>query len=70
MFDTAPCESVTVTAYVESDDDDFDPDTLLAYAAGELASYKRPRLIHRVDALPRNRLGKVLRHELTPPGGV
>ncbi len=56
----------TVTAYVEATDD-FDLDALLAYAADQLAAYKRPRLIHRVDALPRNRLGKVLRHELAPP---
>jgi malonyl-CoA/methylmalonyl-CoA synthetase len=57
----------TVTAYVETEDPDFDPDALLAYAADQLVAYKRPRLIHRVDALPRNRLGKVLRHELEPP---
>jgi malonyl-CoA/methylmalonyl-CoA synthetase len=56
----------TVTAYVESDAD-FDTDELLAYAGDQLVAYKRPRLIHRVDALPRNRLGKVLRHELKPP---
>jgi len=56
----------TVTAYVESEDD-FDPDELLSYAGDQLVAYKRPRLIHRVDALPRNRLGKVLRHELKPP---
>ena len=30
----------------------------------ELAPYKRPRRIRFVDALPRNALGKVLRHEL------
>jgi len=29
--------------------------------------YKRPRILHRVEALPRNTLGKVLRHELYPP---
>ena len=56
----------TVTAYVETDGADFDPDALLAYASDQLVGYKRPRLIHRIDALPRNRLGKVLRHELKP----
>jgi malonyl-CoA/methylmalonyl-CoA synthetase len=56
----------TVTAYVESDSA-FDEDELLAYAGDQLVAYKRPRLVHRVDALPRNRLGKVLRHELKPP---
>jgi malonyl-CoA/methylmalonyl-CoA synthetase len=39
----------------------------LSFAAGQLAPYKRPRIVHRVDALPRNRLGKVLRNELRPP---
>jgi malonyl-CoA/methylmalonyl-CoA synthetase len=37
---------------------------LLAHAARELAPYKRPRAVRFVDALPRNALGKVLRHEL------
>jgi malonyl-CoA/methylmalonyl-CoA synthetase len=57
----------TVTAYVEASGDDFDPDALVAWAGDQLVAYKRPRLVHRVDALPRNRLGKVLRHELQPP---
>jgi malonyl-CoA/methylmalonyl-CoA synthetase len=41
-----------------------DPDALLAYAAEQLAAYKRPRRVRYVDALPRNALGKVLRAEL------
>jgi malonyl-CoA/methylmalonyl-CoA synthetase len=55
----------TVTAYVEAADG-FDPETLLAWAAGELAPYKRPRLVHRVESLPRNKLGKVVRADLRP----
>lgn len=39
-------------------------DELTAFAAGELASYKRPRIVHLVDALPRNAMGKVQRTEL------
>ena len=39
-------------------------DALVEHAAGQLAPYKRPRRIHFVDELPRNALGKVLRHEL------
>ncbi len=39
-------------------------DDLLAHAARELAPYKQPRAVRFVDALPRNALGKVLRHEL------
>ncbi len=37
---------------------------LLEYAAQELAPYKRPRRVRFVDELPRNALGKVLRHQL------
>jgi malonyl-CoA/methylmalonyl-CoA synthetase len=55
-----------VTAYVEASDD-FEADELIAWAAGQLAPYKKPRIVHRIDALPRNKLGKVLRDELTPP---
>jgi malonyl-CoA/methylmalonyl-CoA synthetase len=55
-----------VTAYVEAAAD-FDPDDVLSFAAEQLAPYKRPRIVHRVDALPRNNLGKVLRNELRPP---
>ncbi len=37
---------------------------LLAHVARDLAPYKQPRRVRFVDALPRNALGKVLRHEL------
>jgi len=40
------------------------PDELTGFAAGRLARFKCPRRIVFVDALPRNALGKVLRHEL------
>ncbi len=55
-----------VTAYVEATDD-LDADELIAWAAVQLAPYKKPRIVHRIDALPRNKLGKVLRDELSPP---
>jgi malonyl-CoA/methylmalonyl-CoA synthetase len=55
-----------VTAYVEATDD-FEPAVLIEFAATQLAPYKRPRVVHRVDALPRNRLGKVQRDRLAPP---
>jgi malonyl-CoA/methylmalonyl-CoA synthetase len=38
-----------------------DPDALLAFAAAQLAPYKRPRRVRYVTALPRNALGKVVR---------
>jgi acyl-CoA synthetase (AMP-forming)/AMP-acid ligase II len=41
---------------------------LLGIAAERLAGFKRPRVVHYVDALPRNALGKVLKHELRGRG--
>ncbi|NLT54917.1 MAG: AMP-binding protein [Actinomycetales bacterium] len=37
---------------------------LVAFVAGTLSVHKRPREVRFVDALPRNALGKVLKHEL------
>jgi malonyl-CoA/methylmalonyl-CoA synthetase len=54
----------TVVAVVVAAGDPPSPDELLAFAADQLAPYKRPRRVRFVDALPRNALGKVLRHEL------
>jgi malonyl-CoA/methylmalonyl-CoA synthetase len=42
----------------------FDPDALLAFAAGRLAGYKRPRQVHTLEQLPRNALGKVVKGDL------
>lgn len=40
---------------------------LLAFAAQQLASYKRPRSLSLIDTLPRNTMGKVLKAELRAP---
>jgi malonyl-CoA/methylmalonyl-CoA synthetase len=55
-----------VTAFVVATDpgDPPDEDELLALAAEQLAPFKRPRLVRYVESLPRNALGKVLKHEL------
>jgi malonyl-CoA/methylmalonyl-CoA synthetase len=53
-----------VTAFVVPAGDEPPPDMLLAFAAEQLAPFKRPRLLHFVDSLPRNALGKVVKHEL------
>jgi acyl-coenzyme A synthetase/AMP-(fatty) acid ligase len=37
---------------------------VLVHAAGQLAPYKQPRRVRFVEELPRNALGKVLRHQL------
>ena len=41
-------------------------DELGAHVRELLASYKRPRELHFVDALPRNEMGKVMKKALTP----
>jgi malonyl-CoA/methylmalonyl-CoA synthetase len=53
----------TVVAFVVSEEGE---PGLAQWCAERLASYKRPREWRRVDSIPRNALGKVLRHELTP----
>ncbi|BBX00077.1 long-chain fatty acid--CoA ligase [Mycolicibacterium moriokaense] len=42
----------------------LDVDTLGGWLEGRLARYKRPKVVHQVDALPRNAGGKVLKHVL------
>ena len=51
----------TVVAYVVGDPDLA---SLQERAAAELAPFKCPREVRRIDALPRNALGKVVRSEL------
>ena len=55
----------TVTAYVVSIGEVVSADELMAFAAVQLAAYKRPRIMRFVDALPRNAMGKVVKQELT-----
>ncbi|HVV35954.1 MAG TPA: FadD3 family acyl-CoA ligase [Acidimicrobiales bacterium] len=43
---------------------DVDGDELIAWARERMANYKVPRRVIRVDALPLNASGKVLKHEL------
>ena len=52
-----------VTAYLEGPSP---PDlaALRAFLSDRLATYKQPRLVHAVAALPRNALGKVQKHRL------
>jgi malonyl-CoA/methylmalonyl-CoA synthetase len=53
-----------VTAFVVPAGNQRRPEPLLELAAQQLAPFKRPRLVHFVDSLPRNALGKVIKHEL------
>ncbi len=43
---------------------EFDPAALEACCRAGLASFKVPRQFHRLEALPRNALGKVQKHLL------
>jgi acyl-CoA synthetase (AMP-forming)/AMP-acid ligase II len=53
-----------VTAWVVPDGPPPTREDLAAFTADLLAPYKRPRLLHIVDALPRNAMGKVRRVDL------
>lgn len=46
-----------------------EPAALITYAAQDLASYKLPKRVYTLDTLPRNALGKVLKHQLAATFG-
>ncbi|HLM69511.1 MAG TPA: AMP-binding protein, partial [Longimicrobium sp.] len=56
-------ERVCVAAEV-ADDSALTLEALQAWARGHLAPYKLPRALRRVDALPRNAMGKVVKPEV------
>ena len=53
-----------ITAWIVADGKAPSAEDLAVYTGERLAAYKRPRIIHVIDALPRNALGKVVRSEL------
>ncbi len=54
-----------VTAMViAADGATIDKDELRTFCADRLVNYKRPRLVHVVEALPRNAMGKLVRPEI------
>ncbi len=52
-----------VTAWCETSAP-VEPEELRAFVADHLAGFKRPRIVHLVDALPRNAMGKVTKSAL------
>jgi acyl-CoA synthetase (AMP-forming)/AMP-acid ligase II len=52
---------------VTADNVDVPADVVIAFCHQRLGGYKVPRRIERVEALPRNPSGKVLKHELRAP---
>ena len=55
---------IVVAVVVIADGQTVTETELLEHARRELAPYKQPRRVRFVDELPRNALGKVLRHEI------
>jgi malonyl-CoA/methylmalonyl-CoA synthetase len=53
-----------VVAAVVRDDPGLTAEKVAEFCREDLASYKKPRQVAFVDALPRNALGKVLKHEV------
>ncbi len=54
-----------VTAWIVADGRAPSVEELAVFTAHTLAPYKRPRVVHVIEALPRNALGKVVRGQLT-----
>ena len=53
-----------VTAAVVRDDEALTAEEVVEFCREDLAGYKKPRRVEFVDALPRNALGKILKHEV------
>jgi malonyl-CoA/methylmalonyl-CoA synthetase len=53
-----------MVAAVVSEDPDLTAEKVMSYCREELAGYKKPRQVVFVEELPRNALGKVLKHRV------
>jgi long-chain acyl-CoA synthetase len=57
-------EEVVAVVVLDSPEEPFDPDELIAWSQEHLAKYKYPRRIESIDAMPLGPSGKVLKREL------
>ena len=48
-------------------DCEFDPEKLTGHCASSLAKFKVPKIFERIDALPRNATGKIVKTALRKP---
>ena len=46
--------------------DGVEPSHMIDHVADQLSVHKRPRVIHLIDSLPRNAMGKVQKQQLSP----
>ena len=53
-----------VAAVVVRGDPELTAERIVDFCREDLAGYKKPRRVEFVDVLPRNALGKVLKHEV------
>ena len=66
-----PSRGEVALAFVEMKEGaTFDENAIKAHCRGKLASFKVPREIRVIDALPRNATGKIMRRKLSPTTGV
>jgi acyl-CoA synthetase (AMP-forming)/AMP-acid ligase II len=57
-------EAVTAVVVVKPGADTPSQREIIEFTTGKLASYKKPRVVRFVQALPRNPSGKILKREL------
>ncbi len=57
-------EKVTAAVVLREEMEQIDPNELIRYCKSKLASYKCPKILFKLDSLPRNAMGKIQKHIL------
>ena len=57
-------EKVTAAVVLKENMKEIEPDELIRYCKGKLASYKCPKMVFKLESLPRNAMGKIQKHIL------